>query len=101
MVAAEDISGRELQHRIHPYPTAGEAIAAAVAEEREPCAKALDRAYLACTAPGVFNRRVWAEIVEEAQAAIRASGAKMVHPRARAELLFWSCPHQRAGEKPN
>jgi hypothetical protein len=46
------------------------------AEEREACALAVERAYLACTEPGVFNRHVWARIVEEAKNAIRARGEK-------------------------
>ena len=44
------------------------------AEEREACAAAVERAYLACTEPGVFNRHVWSEIVEQAATEIRARG---------------------------
>ncbi len=56
------------------YEAAGvpaDLIAESVAAEREACALAIERAYLACTEPGVFNRHVWAQIVEQAKQTLR------------------------------
>jgi len=57
-------------------------IADAVAAEREACALAVERAYLACTKPEILSRRAWARIVDEAKAEIRARaqrGSTVVH----------------------